>query len=365
MKTIGIIGGGQLGRMLFEASIPLDLKLHFYVRPRDEGVLGVAPCVTVGELTPEGLLDFASQCDVISFEHELTPPESLKALLDSGVILAPSAYAMSQASDKSSQRALFERLGAPTIPSVQVSDLDALRIALSTFSDTAVIKATRGGFDGRGLRFVDPGTFDPAGMSFAHPYLVEPLCEVTGEFAVVVVRDRQGDHRSYPPIATRQENGICVAAWAPATELDPTTGVSATELTVAIADELDLVGVLAAEFFQTPDGYLVNEIAPRVHNTGHLTIEAAATSQFENHLRAISGLPLGSTHLVSSAAMANLFGTLPPLPYLLPTDGTRLHLYGKSARDGRKVGHLTALAPTVEGALAQVLSTQTRITTYR
>jgi len=363
VRRIGIIGGGQLGRMLFEASLPLDLSLQFYVTPRDEGVVGVAPHVTVGELTPEGLSDFANHCDVITFEHELTPCESLQALVDTGVTLSPSAEAMQRGSNKSRQRELFARLGAPVIPATEVNNPRDLAIALARLSGTAVIKATQGGFDGRGIQFVDPSTFDPTtlGDTFSHPYLLEPLCPITGEFAILVVRTESGEHRIYPPISTRQENGICIAAWAPATNLANQTATDAAQIAIAVADELALVGVLAVEFFLTRDGYLVNEIAPRVHNTGHLTIEAALTSQFENHLRAISGLPLGPTDLISGAAMANLIGALPPLSRLVPDDGTHLHLYGKKARAGRKVGHLTKLAPTVEEALAGVLRTHSKI----
>jgi len=336
---VGVVGGGQLARMLLEAALALDVGLSFYVRPGEEGISGWSPRVVEGPLELEALRAFARTVDVVTFEHELVHPTVLAALERDGVRLAPPAGAMAVGSDKELQRRLFASLGLAAIPSELV---DRGRSERPHISPPYLLKAAHGGYDGRGLVRVDTEKdLPPTGR-----YLAEPILPIEAEGAVLVARSPSGAIRSWDPIRLVNLEGICVeAAWP--SELPEAIERAALRAAIAIAEALDFVGVLAMEFFVVEGGLIVNEIAPRVHNSGHLTIEAAVTSQFENHLRAILDHPLGDTSPLSPAAMVNLLGRIADRT---SPSRVRVHRYGKTPRARRKLGHVTALAPTVAEA---------------
>jgi len=341
MVRVGVVGGGQLARMLHSAALDLDLETWFLVRPSDEGIAGEAARLLVGGLDPEGLTRLAEVCDVITFEHELTPISVLETLEARGVPLAPGAAAMAVAAHKGAQRECFARLGLLQ-PEWTIFDGNMPLLP-------GVAKATRGGYDGRGVRFIDR----PQDLDTLDPdveWIIEQPLDIEQELAVLVVRSRLGEVQTYPAVETTQVDGICVqVAWPP--RVSPAIAEEARATARRIAEEIDSVGVLAVEFFVADGACLVvNELAPRVHNSGHLTIEAASTSQFENHLRAVAGLPLGPCDLRTPAVMRNLIGVECDLGRYRPPPGVRLHRYGKRPRPGRKVGHLTATAPTRDEA---------------
>lgn len=338
-QTIGVVGGGQLGRMLLEAALALDVRLAFYVRPGEQGVVGWATSVVEGPLETEPLQSFGERVDVLTFEHELVDPSILEALEAHGVVLAPGARAMAIGSNKERQRELFTALGLPTIPG-ELVDLDAGEVP--TLDRPYLLKAVAGGYDGRGLLRVDATTALPS----AGRWLAEPLVPITSECAVVIARTADGEIATWDPVGLVQRAGICVEAACPS-GLEPALEQEARDATRRIADALNYVGVLAVEFFVVEGSLIVNEMAPRVHNSGHLTIEGAITSQFENHLRAVSGLPLGSTESIGPAVMVNLIGArnLERVP-----TAARVHRYGKTPRARRKVGHVTAVAASLDEA---------------
>jgi len=336
---VGVIGGGQLGRMLLEAALALDIPLAFYVRPSDEGVRGWAATVVEGEFELAPLLAFAELVDVVTFEHELVPPPVLRALEQRGVVLRPSARVMEVGSDKWLQRSLFATLGLAGIPA-QLVDRGANELPRAT--PPYVLKARHGGYDGRGVHWIqDVAELPPAGH-----WLAEPVLELDAEGAVLVARGLDGSLAVWEPVRLINREGICVEASWPS-GFAPRLRRAAHEAATAIAEQLEAVGVLALEFFVIDGELVLNELAPRVHNSGHLTIEGARTSQFENHLRAIAGLALGDTSALGAAVMVNVLGGA-RTPWL-PSD-VRVHRYGKTPRPRRKVAHVTAVGPDLDDA---------------
>ncbi len=328
--------------MLFGAALDLDLAISFLVRPGDEGILGRAADVTVDDLSLGSLERFASHVDVLTFEHELTPIDTLKALENQGVCLRPSAETMAIAANKLAQRELFQRLKLPIPRFVRLN-------ADTVFDLPCIAKAITGGYDGRGVRWINEASDLGPLVESDTPWLLEELLEVDKEIAVLTVSTPDGDITTYPPVRTIQRDGICVEVQWPSGAGEELEG-RAQAIATAIARESGYVGVLAVELFVVAGKLYVNEIAPRVHNSGHMTIEAASTSQFENHLRAVAGLPLGPTNFTTPAVMVNLLGELGSLEGYEPPPNTRLHRYGKEGRPERKVGHITATAATVAEA---------------
>lgn len=348
---MGVVGGGQLAQMMVQAAIPMGIDVRVLARTRHDSAAVVGGEVVVGDWHDRPALEeLADGCDVVTFDHELVPAEVLVALEERGVVLRPSAAAMSLASDKASQRRLADRVGIRTTPAVVVTTPDALRTAVADLGFPAIVKATRGGYDGRGVRWVTrPLDVDlaceQAPPSEDDPMLVEPVLDITSELAVVVARGCDGVTVSYPVVRTEQVDGICVSVTAPAATTAP-LAQQARDGAVALADALGHVGVLAVEYFVVDGALVLNEMAPRPHNSGHHTIDACVTSQFENHLRAVLGWPLGDPSMKAPAAvMANLIATsadpVEPARVEVPA-GARVHLYGKAPRPGRKIGHVTA-----------------------
>ncbi len=359
--VVGIIGGGQLARMMFQSALSLGIEVHILRSESDESLNKIAKEVTTAsQFDPTTLYHFARKCDVVTFDHELIPAQLVQELSDRNCTIFPSADTLALAADKAKQRKALQAEGIP-VPKFAVVETAMELEAISTaFEFPLVLKAARGGFDGRGVhRFstLEQATQFMRDTKSQVPYVVESELEIEAELAVLVVTGQQSaDRVTYPPIQTRQFDGICVEAFWP-TELDPEVEAEAIELAMRVADTVGSVGVLAVEFFLVDGKLLVNELAPRVHNSGHLTIEGAVTSQFENHLRAVTGLPLGSTEMISPVAMVNLIPADSVTKGAINLEGAllvpeaKVHDYSKTARPNRKIAHISVLAEDAQSAL--------------
>jgi 5-(carboxyamino)imidazole ribonucleotide synthase len=347
LPVVGMVGAGQLARMTHQAAISLGLTLRVLADHADDGAALVTPDVEIGAASDrEAVERFAKDCDVVTFDHEHVPNDLIASLAASGAVVRPGAAALRYAQDK---RAMRQRLGELGIPIPKWSDDP------SALPRPYVAKAVRGGYDGRGVWMVGETDPLPAG-----DVIVEEKVTIVHEVAVQVARTPSGRTRCWPVVETVQEDGICVEVIAPAPRLSHTLNAEAQALATRIAEELDVVGVLAVELFEAPGGLLVNELAMRPHNSGHWSIEGSTTSQFEQHLRAVLDWPLGDTRLRAPfTVMANLLGgpktdlarTLPAALEAVPN--CSVHLYGKAARPGRKLGHVTALGDDLEQTRAR------------
>jgi 5-(carboxyamino)imidazole ribonucleotide synthase len=342
-----MVGAGQLARMTHQAAISLGLSLRVLAESAQDCAALVARDVQVGDhRSLPDLLAFAERCDVVTFDHEHVREEHVRALVAKGAVVRPGPDALRHAQDKAVARERLSALGAP-VPTWRRLE------AGEPLPASGVAKAVRGGYDGRGVWLLDDDDGDrpPAGADL----LWEERVELARELAVLVARRASREARAWPAVETVQRNGICVEAVAPAADVPP----AAIELALRIAEQLDVTGVLAVEMFQRTDGEIVvNELAMRPHNSGHWTIEGAATSQFEQHVRAVLDLPLGPTGLrAPCAVMVNVLGGRDDdlagrLPAALRED-VAVHLYGKAPRPGRKLGHVTALGSDVAEARAR------------
>ena len=344
-KTIGIIGGGQLGRMLSMAAANLGYRSAIYAPETSGPAADVAARWTQGGYDDVAALQaFAATVDVITYEFENIPVGPLEALLTP---LAPHPRALATAQDRATEKAFIQAIGGRPAPWAVVSDRDDLDAALRLIGAPAIIKTRRFGYDGKGqARLKDVADADEAWASIAwEPAVLEGFVDFEREFSLLIVRGADGAMASWDPVLNVHEDGILARSTVPAA-LASETVAAATALAEKIVTELDYVGVLAIEFFDTPAGPVFNEMAPRVHNSGHWTIEGAVTSQFENHIRAICGLPLGSTaRAAPRVEMRNLIGEQAgDWDMILSDPAAHLHLYGKGqARPGRKMGHVTKL----------------------
>ena len=349
LPVVGMVGGGQLARMTHQAAIALGQSLRVLAISPDDGAALVAPDVQVGHHADlDALRAFAKDCDVVTFDHEHVPSAHIEALVAEGVTVLPGAAALRYAQDKRAMRERLTELGIPVPRWAPGTDLGGFAARVGW---PVVVKAVRGGYDGRGVWVLDESDAPPD-----VELIVEEKVPLRRELAALVARSPFGQVAAYPVVETVQADGICVEVLAPAPDLDPELAVAAQRLAIRLATELDVVGLLAVELFETPAGLVVNELAMRPHNSGHWTIEGARTSQFEQHLRAVLDYPLGDTGLTAPAvAMANVLGGEPGgmslderVHHLFARDpGIRLHLYGKQARPGRKLGHVTALGESM------------------
>jgi 5-(carboxyamino)imidazole ribonucleotide synthase len=348
LPVVGMVGGGQLARMTHQAAIALGQSLRVLAATPDDGAALVAADVHIGHHTDlDALRTFAKGCEVVTFDHEHVPQSHLVALAAEGVNVAPDAAALRFAQDKRAMRERLGELGIPVPRWAPATDRDAVGALAAEVGWPVVVKAVRGGYDGRGVWVVGEGDELPA-----TELIVEEKVPLRRELSALVARSPFGQVAAFPVVETVQREGICVEVLAPAPDLDPELAVCAQELAIRLATELGVVGLLAVELFDTGTGLVVNELAMRPHNSGHWTIEGARTSQFEQHLRAVLDYPLGDTGLTAPAvAMANLLGGEPGgmslderLHHLFAADpGIKVHLYGKQPRPGRKIGHVTAL----------------------
>ncbi|WP_018682376.1 5-(carboxyamino)imidazole ribonucleotide synthase [Actinokineospora enzanensis] len=356
--VVGMVGGGQLARMTHQAAVALGQSLRVLAVTADEPAPLVSPNVTLGHHTDlDALRGFAAGVDVLTFDHEHVPTEHLRALVADGVKVYPGPDALVHAQDKLVMRRKLAALGLPIPEFAEVTDVsDVLKFG-DAVGWPCVLKAARGGYDGRGVWLLDSAAaatdLVPELLAAGTPLLVEQKVTMRRELAALVARSPFGQGACWPVVETVQVDGICVEVLAPAPGLDPGLAEAAQDLALRVATELDVVGVLAVELFETDGGVVVNEFAMRPHNSGHWTIEGALTSQFEQHLRAVLDYPLGATDQVAPAVvMANVLGaaTAPAmgvderLHHLFARfRDARVHYYGKQERPGRKVGHVTFL----------------------
>lgn len=343
---IGILGGGQLGRMLALAAHPLGHSVVVLAQREDEPACAVARSV-LGVFEDEAALDrLAAAVDVVTYESENVPLASVSRLA-LRVDVRPGLRSLEVASDRLAEKTTFRALGIGTPPFVAVDDEASLAVAVEAIGLPAVLKTRRLGYDGKGQRVLRvpadvPGAFDALGA----PCILEGFVPFSRELSILGVRSASGEVRVYPLSENLHTSGILRVTTAPA-DVSPALAVAAEDAMRALLSHLDHVGVLALELFDVHGKLLANEIAPRVHNSGHHTIEGALTSQFESHVRAIAGDPLGPTELRCPAAMVNLIGAVPNTADVLALPDVHLHLYGKAPRPGRKLGHVTVCAPDV------------------
>jgi 5-(carboxyamino)imidazole ribonucleotide synthase len=357
--NIGILGGGQLGQMLALAGYPLGLRFRFFDPAADCPVDVLAPRIRAEYDDLDALARFADGLDVVTYEFENVPVEAVQFLAGRVRHVYPPVSALEVAQDRALERAFFEREGIPGPAFEAVDSEDEFRAAIDRVGLPAVLKTRRFGYDGKGQAVIRvPEEIAGAWQSVASaPCVVEAFVPFDRELSIIAVRDQQGAIVTYPLPENRHRAGILRTSIAPAPELPPGVLDRANRYAATTLEELQYVGALAIEFFLVGDQLLANEIAPRVHNSGHWTIEGAAASQFENHVRACAGLPLGSPAVDGYVAMVNLIGTVPDLDAAYRLPDTHVHLYGKSPRPGRKLGHVTLRAhdlDTLHSRLAQL-----------
>jgi 5-(carboxyamino)imidazole ribonucleotide synthase len=360
MPIVGMVGGGQLARMTQQAAIGLGVTLRVLSQSAGDSAARVCADVRVGDPDRlDDLLAFAKGCDVVTFDHEQVPGPVIEALEAAGVVCRPGSAALLHAQDK---RVMRERLSALGVPCPRFAVISSAADVVAFAEETGwpvVLKATRGGYDGKGVwvcgsageaaAVVDRAATEGVGL------LAEEHVGFRRELAALVARSPHGQGAAYPIVETVQRDGICHEVISPAPGLDDEVAAQAQRLALDIADRLGVVGLLAVELFERADGLLVNELAMRPHNSGHWTIEGARTSQFEQHLRATLDLPLGTpTPTAPYAVMANVLGGTDPDVYpryihvMAHDPAIKVHFYGKDVRPGRKIGHVTALGDDLD-----------------
>ena len=341
---VAILGGGQLGRMLAPEGIPLGVDFRFLEPAPGPPAEALGVVVRAGYEDRSGLDAVASGVDVVTYEFENVPVSSARHLEQAVPVLPPPA-ALEMAQDRLVEKQGFAAVGMPTTGFHAVDDPGDVAAALEALGAPAVFKTRRFGYDGKGQAVV--GDVEE-GLGFvrerSQPLIAEAFVDFDRELSLIAVAGRGGERRFYPLTENHHREGILRVSYAPAGGVTPAVQQKAEQYASALIDYLGYVGVLAIEFFQIGDELLANEIAPRVHNSGHWTQDGAPVSQFENHIRAVLGLPLGSTASVRPTAMINLIGTVPPASSLLGIPEAHLHLYGKEPRPGRKLGHVNVVA---------------------
>ncbi|HUC27611.1 MAG TPA: 5-(carboxyamino)imidazole ribonucleotide synthase [Streptosporangiaceae bacterium] len=366
--VVGMVGAGQLARMTAAAAIGLGIRFRVLAAAPDESAAQVADTMLGDYRSTDDLMTFAAGCDVITFDHEHVPQAQVRALEQAGHVVWPSAAALRFTQDKLEMRSRLTQLGVPC-PKFEPADSVADVVAFAGRTGwPVVLKAVAGGYDGRGVWVCEDPAAAAEVLSHGLPLLVEEYVPFERELAILVARSPSGHGVVYPVVQSVQRDGICVEVLAPAPRLSAETAVAAQRLGLELARDLDVIGLLAVELFETRrGGLLVNELAMRPHNTGHWTIEGARTSQFEQHLRAVLNWPLGSPAMAAPAAvMANVLGGTDPdlhgkLNHVMAADtALKVQLYGKPVRPGRKVGHVTALG----GDLASLRDRAARAANY-
>jgi len=350
---VGIIGAGQLGRMLALAGYPLGIECRLLDTRADAPGGQVAPIRVAALDDRDAIALLAREVDVLTFDIENVSVAALETVA-SLTPVRPGPEIVALAQDRLSEKRLFASLGIPTAPFVAIDAAADLERAATRLGFPIVLKARRLGYDGRGQRLVrQADEFAPAWDALGNcPAIAEGRVAFDSEVSLIGARNGGRETRFYPLSENRHRDGMLESSIAPFA--DAALQTRAETWMTAMLDRFDYRGVLTIEFFVTADGLVANEIAPRVHNSGHWTIEGAETSQFENHLRGILGLPLGSTAIRGVAAMRNLIGRVPPRERLLGLEGLHLHDYGKEPRPGRKVGHCTLLDRDRESAVRRL-----------
>ena len=356
--VLGILGGGQLARMLALAAAPLGVQVRVVDSAADACAGQVAP-LRVADWTDYAALEaFAAEVDVVTFDFENVPAETACWLAERTRVF-PNPRALALAQDRLAEKTLFRECGLSTPPFMAVDSRDDLVRALQAIGAPAILKTRRLGYDGKGqFRLRQAADADAAwaalgAQAAAHGLILEAFVPFERELSVLAVRGRDGEFRSWPLTRNWHVDGVLSLSLAPAPDIDAMQP-RATALARTLAERLDYVGVFALELFVKDGELLGNEMAPRVHNSGHWTIEGAHTSQFENHVRAVLGLPLGDTGARGLSVMLNWIGELPDAAPVLRAVDAHWHDYGKQARQGRKVGHATLCAPDAAQLVAQL-----------
>lgn len=350
--TIGIVGGGQLGRMLAMAAAQLGYRTHVFAPEASGPASDVSSEWTRGAYADgDALRAFADAVDMVTYEFENVPAEAI-ALLGACGHVQPNGRALAIAQDRLEEKGFVAGLGGATAPYAPVSSREELAEAVARIGAPAILKTRRLGYDGKGqarIMAADAAALDAAWADIAgQPAILEGFVRFDHEFSLILVRGQDGAVRFWDAPLNVHEGGILATSTVPANPAVLAQAEAAKAIAAKVADALDYVGVLTLEFFCGADGPIFNEMAPRVHNSGHWTIEGALTSQFENHIRAICGLPLGATRRVAGrVVMENLIGEAAHgWAAILAEETAHLHLYGKhEARPGRKMGHVTRLEP--------------------
>lgn len=363
--TVGVLGGGQLGRLFAFAALAMGYRV-VVLDPDPESPAGriATRHLQADYRDPQALAEMARACAAVTIEFENVPADSLRTLAAKGVVVRPGADSVAVAQDRAAEKRFLAAHGIPVAPFAVIESEADLEGAATVTGFPALLKLTRLGYDGKGQRRVDDLAEARAAFAAfgARPCVQERLLPLAKELSVVLARDARGRLAVYPVAENWHRRGILDVSLVPA-PVSAAQAEAARELAIAVAEALDYHGVLAVEFFLLEDGrLLVNEIAPRPHNSGHYTLDACLTSQFEQQLRVLCDLPLGDPRLLSPAAMVNLLGELwspgePDWAAILAEPTVKLHLYGKRVpRPGRKMGHLTCLADTPQAALAQAMA---------
>ncbi len=344
-RTVGILGGGQLARMMVLAGAPMGLRFELFDPAADACGAQVAPLQVAAFDDEAALAAFAARVDVVTFDFENVPARSAKFLAER-VPVHPDPDALAVAQDRLSEKTLFQSLGIPLPAFADIRSRDELAAKVAEFGMPCIVKTRRLGYDGKGqFRIRSAADIDAAWDTLGSQVektglILEGFVAFDREVSVVAVRGQDGEFRAWPITGNWHVNGVLSASLAPA-QLSAAQHEAAIGYARALAERLDYVGVFALELFCRGDELLANEMAPRVHNSGHWTIEGSETSQFDNHLRAVLGLPLGDTRMLGHACMLNWIGQMPDANAVLGQAGGHWHDYGKQARDGRKVGHAT------------------------
>ena len=367
--TIGMVGGGQLGRMFAIAAAKMGYRVVVFCQDQDAPAAQVATSAVVAPMEDQASVNrFARQCDVITLEFENIAAETIE-LCGRVAPTYPSAHVLATAQDRYVEKSTFRDAGLPVTPFVEVHDAETLSAAGQSLGWPMIVKTCRSGYDGKGQHRVDsPTDVNTVAWETTDRWIAEKFIPFEREVSVIVARTVNGQTKCFPVFENLHRNHILDVTVAPA-DIDSTIADDAMSIATTAAETLGVVGLLCVEMFVVAEAdgnrLLINEVAPRPHNSGHLTIEACKTSQFEQHVRAVCGLPLGETDLVAGAgAMVNVLGDLwnqhgeaPPWHEALAVDGVRLHLYGKSkAKRGRKMGHLTATGRATNEARERVAS---------
>lgn len=358
-EVVGVLGAGQLGRMLALAGYPMGLRFKFLSDRDDDPAAQIAPHQHADYADLDAVVAFARTCSVVTFEFENVPVAAVQAVADAGVPIAPGPGALRVAQDRLLEKRMFTELEIGTPAYAAVNDEDDAERAAAHVGLPMVLKTRRMGYDGKGQRVVRTIEEARAAVRALAPDASRPADLIAEQFIAferevssIAVRARPRSGSDFAPLAfypltqNEHEGGILRRSVAPAPDQRPRVRADAENGCRRVLNHLGYLGVLAIEWFEVDGRLIANEMAPRVHNSGHWTIDAAATSQFENHLRAILGWSLGPTHATAHAEMINLIGGHEAPSEILEQDrNVRLHLYGKAPREGRKVGHITRLAP--------------------
>jgi len=360
---VGVLGGGQLGRMLALAGLPLGVRFRFLdpdagCPSRDVGEL------VVGAYDDEAALGrFVQGVDVVTYEFENVPAKTARWLTEH-VSVFPSEVALATAQDRLAEKACFVAEGIEPAPHAKVDTEAEFRAAIERMGTPCILKTRRFGYDGKGQWVIRSAADAERAWGEAYPFdaartrrtdaadlILEGLVPFVRELSMLGVRGKDGECRFYPPVRNTHERGILARSVAPAPGVSDAQREAMERATARVMERLGYVGVLAVEYFDLGGGrFVANEMAPRVHNSGHWSIEGAECSQFENHIRAVCGLPLGSTSVRGSSVMLNAIGGLPDMRGLLGLPGVHVHIYGKAPRAGRKIGHVTACAQDIAAA---------------